>query len=200
LTDDNQYDQNQETDFFPPGCGLWFGWIFVSLIGSVVGWMMGWRISYIAPGQISTIVIGAVMGLCLGVLQWLVIRTSFNGSLWWIPLTILGWAIGFPAGVYIAQSFGLSGFAFGLAIGLVIGTFLGLFQFLFLQARVPNSFWWIPASIFGWGSSMFYYQPGMSWVSLLYGALSGIVTGIALLWILHRPVAEEPASQPSSLE
>jgi hypothetical protein len=194
-----------------PGCGLFFAWLFASILGSAGGWALGWRISTLAArllpaegwgeqagawleGGFSTFVLGAVVGLLLGALQGLVLRPHFSkvGQLGsaavWLVATTLGWGGGFAVGAYLAQRSELVEAAFGAATGVAVGASLGVLQWLVLRRHFSRAALWIPVSIFAWGASLVYYQPGAVWLGLLYGTLSGLVSGIAILWLVYRPI------------
>jgi hypothetical protein len=180
----------QQDDLLPPGCGMWFAWLFTSTLGTALGWGLGWQVSFILPGAIATVMLAAVTGLVLGALQWLVLRGQLKGSAWWILASAAGWGVGFPAGAAVAQSLGLTDWAFGLAVGAVTGAAAGLAQWLFLSRHLPRTIWWIPVSIFAWTASLVYYRADAVWLGLLYGALYGIVSGVALVWLLYGPAPE----------
>jgi hypothetical protein len=185
-----QPGQQQSADLLPPGCGMWFAWVFTSTVGAAVGWILGWQVSFIIPGIFSTIMLGAVTGLVIGSLQWLVLRAQFNRSALWILATSAGWAIGFSLGVFTAQSFELIDWSFGLAAGIVTGAVVGVSQWLYLSRRVPRALLWIPLSTFALASGFIYYRAEAVWIGLLFGALYGIVTGVGLVWFLFGPVKE----------
>jgi hypothetical protein len=182
--------QHQEADLLPPGCGMWFAWLFTSTLGMGLGWVLGWQVSFIIPGVFSTVMLGAVAGLILGTLQWLVMRSQFQGSALWILATAAGWGVGFPVGVALAQGFGLADWAFGLTIGAVTGAVTGISQWLFLSRRSLRAGWWIPLSVFALASGLVYYRADAAWLGILIGALYGIVTGVALVWLLYGPVKD----------
>jgi hypothetical protein len=179
--------ETEENPLLPPGCGMFIGWLFMNIIGMTLGWAMGWKASFLAPGSVSTLMLGAVMGLVLSGMQWFILRNHLQRSGWWILITTLGCACGIWAGAALASKLGQSEIVFGLIVGAVVGTCLGLFQWIYLQNQVTSAGWWIPASIFAWASSLIYYQPGISMWGALYGTLSGIVTGVVLLWLIYRP-------------
>lgn len=187
-------EEQKSTDSLPPGCGLWFSWFFASILGSLLGWLIGWQGSFFVPGALSTIVLGALMGTSLGIMQWLVLRGHINQASWWVPASAAGWAAGFTIGVSLAHSLSLAGIEFGVTVGVITGAFLGLSQWLVLRNHVTQAGWWVLASIFAWASGLLYYQPGVSWIGALYGTLTGMVTGLALLWLFYRPVSDEGQS------
>jgi hypothetical protein len=178
----------EEGNEVPPGCGLFFAWLAASAIATTLGWRLGWRLSFLAPGGLATAILGLTLGLSLGAAQWLVLRGHFRGPGWWIPVTALGWTVGITVGAWLGQQFGLAEIGFGIVLGTVTGLCLGAVQWLFLRRRVTRAGWWLPASTFAWASSLIYYQPGISWLGGLMGVLAGIVTGVAILWLIYRPV------------
>jgi hypothetical protein len=178
---------HEDSPTIPPGCGMWFAWLLATVLGSAIGWNVGWRISFLEPGILATLVIGGTTGLTLGIMQWLVLRSELKQSGWWILASSAGWAAGLPLGAFLAQRFGLSEALFGVALGATIGSLTGILQWLYLRTQVIDAGWWIPANIFAWGSGMLFYQAGASWLGALYGALAGIVTGVAMLWLIYRP-------------
>jgi hypothetical protein len=158
----------------------------------LIGWAVGWRASFLTPGVLSTVGLGATIGLILGSIQSLVLHGQLKGPGWWVLANVIGWAAGFSVGVWLGQQLGLTEATFGFVIGLVTGAFLGVSQWIVLRRQVPDAGWWIPACIFAWAASLLYYQPGVTWLGVLYGTLSGIVTGTVLLWLLYRPVPDAP--------
>lgn len=173
-----------------PGCGLYMGWILASGMGMGLGWALGWQLSFAVPALLAALAIGLVAGAILGGMQALLLRGHFRQPGWWVLATGLGWAAGMLFGSWIGQGLGLTEIGLGLSIGAVTGALLGVFQWLFLRRQVTRAGWWLPASLLGWTSGLVYYRPGVSGIGLLYGVLAGIVTGLALYWLLNRPVAE----------
>jgi hypothetical protein len=170
----------------PAGCGMWIGWMFMTLLGGGIGWGLGWIASTRVPGVMATPVLGSVMGACLGLAQWPFMVGRLSRSWLWIAASAVGWGLGFLAGAELSSLYSLSGALFGLVTGLVTGAFLGTLQWMLLRGVVSQAGWWIPVNILAWGSALLYYRPS-AWLGLLIGALAGIVTAIALLWLFHRP-------------
>lgn len=146
-----------------------------------LGWAFAWRLSYIAPGVLATWVIGSVTGAISGLLQWLVLRIVIRLSPLWILNSLLGWAVGFFLGAHVASVLGLTEFAFGIVIGAVLGLSLGIAQWLILRTKLSSAGWWIVFNIIAWSSSLAVYLPGANAMGLLYGGVSGAITGLALL-------------------
>lgn len=180
--------EENKTEFFPPGCGLWLSWVFANLIGMTLGWALGWWISSLVPGIISTATLALTVGLCLGFMQWLTLRGYINSSLWWLASTSVGWLVGFTVGVKLVSSLGWTGVLFGLMVGATTGLILGVLQWLVLRKQVSKAGWWLPISIIGWTSALLYYLPGVTAIGIIYGLLSGMLTGLAILWLVYRPV------------
>jgi hypothetical protein len=181
--------QPQE-DPLPPGCGIYFSWLFLTIFGGLVGWWLGWQASYRVPGWLSTWTLAAVMGLVLGAAQWPVIRAHLSQAGWWVLASAAGWLVGFPLAGFLANQLGLVGIAFGLLAGITTGAALGVLQWIYLSRRVTRAGWWLAASLFAWASSLIYYRPGPNALGALFGALVGLVTGLALLWLVYRPVED----------
>jgi hypothetical protein len=188
--EDPQAAPSPPSDPIPPGCGIYFSWLGLTILGSLLGWWLGWQLSYLVPGGLSTWTLAGVMGLVLGAAQWPVVQAHLPRSGWWVLATGLGWMAGFQLGSLLAYRFGLAGIAFGLLVGVVTGAVLGLFQWVYLQRWVSRAGWWVPASIFAWASSLIYFRPGPNALGGLMGALVGLVTGLALLWLVYRPADE----------
>lgn len=180
-------EEQNASELIPPGCGLWLGWIAASVIGATLGWFLGWRLSFSVPGALATLALGAIVGLSIGLLQSLALRGYARRAYWWAPISSVGWGVGFLSGVWLAQRMGLAEAEFGLVAGAITGAVLGICQWMALRRWVPGAGWWVPASIFAWGSSLLYYRPGLTGAGILYGLLSGLVTGTVLLWLFYRP-------------
>jgi hypothetical protein len=159
------------------------GWILATMlgfglgnaIGSIVGlygWLLGphpmlptWDLTtalrFWATG-------GAVCGLILGSAQWLVLRQVVRAPGWWIPINIVSWAIGTASGWYtggIVMQF----FHYGRSAGWAI------FKDTWYESPVL-SFADVVLGIIDW--------PG----HLVVGILVGAMTGLALAWMLKRPI------------
>ena len=76
------------------------------------------------------VVMGAVVGLLLGGLQWLTLRPEVPGAGWWVVACVAGWALGglVAAGLVliVEEGGGLLLLGVGAAIGLVAGAITGV--------------------------------------------------------------------------
>lgn len=83
--------------------------------------------------------IGALVGLSVGVIQWLALRQQAAKSIWWIPANILGYTGGLLAGGQVPEVFPLArtvifGPEFGVTIGFRVGAVTGI-TLLFILAQ-----------------------------------------------------------------
>ncbi len=89
-------------------------------------------------------VIGALVGLSVGVAQWLALREQAANSIWWIPANILGYTGGLLAGWQVPAVFPFGrtvifGPEFGLTIGFTVGAVTGItLLFLLSQPAATN--------------------------------------------------------------
>ena len=75
--------------------------------------------------------IGALIGLSVGVTQWLALRQQVAKSIWWIPANILGYTAGLLAGWQVPEVFPFArtvifGPEFGVTIGFTVGAVTGI--------------------------------------------------------------------------
>jgi hypothetical protein len=117
----------------------------------------------------------------------------------WVLLTFLGLGFGFLVG------FVLGHVVLGnVSVGIGIGAVVGLLQWLLLRRRIPNSAWWIPATVIGlfvplglygiawliWGIPFDLGWPmgGLGWAACFL--VGGALVGRLQLRVLRRRVAE----------
>jgi hypothetical protein len=167
------------------GCAFWITWLFATVIGSGIGWLAGWWVSFQVPGELGTLSLSLVMGTVLGLAQWLMLRGIIRSAVWWIPGSALGWGIGFLSGAYLANLLQLADVGMYLVLGGVIGLCSGFAQWLVLRRVSSYANWWIPVSMFSWASAFIYYQGGISLHGAFFGLLVGIVSGWALVGIMN---------------
>lgn len=131
-------------------------WIGATVVGAIVAWMLGRIPSALADGNggaaaepslpvilVLSAAAGAVLGVILGVAQWVVLRDHVRHAGMWIGANALAWAVGMPliflaAGIPSAQTPALAIGALALvAIGVagaVVGAIEGVFLRLLLRA------------------------------------------------------------------
>jgi len=162
-----QTDNRKPTWLFYPG------WVALSAISIPIAWSITWAIvsrivqvvggtiqvagqSHITEDFIGGYVLLPMLGLIIGVLQYLLLRRYLPRMVWWIPATVLGWALPFLLGLAFVGWLpalaidpvwsGVLGFA-------LIGASIGVCQWLVLRRRIHRATLWVLASILGWGMS-----------------------------------------------
>ncbi len=143
---------------------FWFQW----MMATTSGWVLG---RFLLP-NLSMVVIG----VAIGVLQYLVLQYKIQHAWRWIVATVLGWTVG----ALLTYMFVVEGFDF--FAGLFIGLSLGLAQWMILKQEVQWSAWWIVINIVGWTTGIG-LLPGI----FLTGVLAGAITGIAMEMLLRFP-------------
>ena len=181
--------------------GLW--WVLATALGWVVGFticegvksaLLSIRSSIGAPD-------GALIGTGIGLVQWLVLSRYLPRAGWWIPATILGFAIGKAAGDSLAGHItGLLGFALG---GAMIGFLVGIAQWCVLSKKIPKPGWWILASAVGWAAGWTIInimdESAGGPISTIYligalgAAVAGLITGAAMVRLSQ--INPEPAAE-----
>ena len=162
-----------QTDNRKPAWLFYPGWVALSAISIPIAWSITWAIvsrivqvvgeriqvageSHITEDFIGGYVLLPMLGLLIGVLQYLLLRRYLPRMVWWIPATVLGWALPLLLGLAsvgwlpaLAMDPVWSG-ALGFAL---IGASIGVCQWLVLRRRIHRATLWVLASILGWGMS-----------------------------------------------
>jgi len=183
------------------GWGFWLAWVLVSVMGLVVGALLGMSVAYglfDRDGVDATIGItgGIVMGATSGFLQWVVLREKVARAGWWVLASALGFAIagGTLGAIRINENYVMAGILFAAVFG-VVG---GIMQWLVLRQQVVRAGLWILASIFGSlvgaigfpissaiGAAGNYGLSAMVF-GLLFGAGLGAIPGAVLVWLFRQ--------------
>jgi hypothetical protein len=178
----------------------WIGWvlgvpliILLALLGEAVG---------IGGAQV---LVGAGMGAGIGLMQGRAIRGVLHRFIPWFWSCVVGLAVPFLATDIIkamGREFAYSPYA-AVALG---GLFVGAWQAVILRSHLRKTGWWVVASVLGWtlaagtAAGADYLSHSQSFRGLL-GALTylgivaigglvlGLVTGIALVWMLRHEAA-----------
>jgi len=198
------------------GWGFWLGWVLASTMGVVVGSIMVLVIGLLIYGLLEELigsagtdilfesggpwlVMGIMLGIGVGILQWLVLRRRVSGVGWWVLASAAG-------GYGILQA-GFQGLSESLSFGALLsftgvvalgGAVTGTLQWLVLRGQVSRAGWWVLASTVGWGlvgAVLGAFPWGVGDTDALValvvtGAVLGAVTGGALVWLLRQPVPE----------
>lgn len=127
----------------------------------------------------------AILGLILGLMQWLVLRTVGESYGLWILATGAGWLLGYILGVLLLnlrqdQS---SAIMSNLILLLVIGFFSGSGQWYILRTRFDSTDWWILATTIATIIGFAGFLVGAICGGVLTWAGAGALTGYVLLRI-----------------
>ena len=200
------------------GWGFWLAWILVSILGFVVGALLGLYVAYgffdrdVFDATIG-IALGIVMGATAGCLQWVVLRQIVAQAGPWILASTLGFTI--TLGMLGAIGIGESNEDYvraGILFAAVFGVAGGILQWLVLRrAGIARAGLWVLASIFGSlvaamgfpisatiGATGNYGLSGMVF-GLLLGIGLGAIPGAVLAWLLrqtHSSTMEGLATAP----
>jgi hypothetical protein len=171
------------------GPALW--WVLATTVGWVVGFAVCEAFKDFVESFNSD---GAVIGVSIGIMQWLVLRRHFNRAGWWVLASVTGFAVGKALGDALAQA---DVGAVGLALsGAAIGTSLGIAQWAVLRRHVEQAAWWVLASVVAWvvGWSIISVVDvapgGPTGMAYLIGstgaAAAGVITGLTLVRLLRQ--------------
>ena len=178
-------------------------WIIATTLGLMVGMMMSWYIprstldvaNWIEAGLlngipnqgvgqvirtlpsfvVTTTSVGAVVGVFLGIAQWMALRRlSVPWAREWLWASVAGAVVSY----LLMAAFNILGILLdpvngllkGLAdSGLWIGVIMGLAQWLVLRKVTPHAGWWIPVALGIWaaGSTLnhFFGRQIVNWMS-----------------------------------
>jgi hypothetical protein len=91
-------------------------WIF----SSFCGWIIGYPITFIGAFREFEIFDGAIIGLTVGIAQWVILRSELRWAGWWIIFSIVGWTTGLTLlpGVIITGT--MAGVLTGIALEILL--------------------------------------------------------------------------------
>ena len=166
------------------------------VVATTLGWVIGFAICAAQKAFFESISgDGAVIGVCVGIVQSIALRGRVKHTGWWIVASVVGFAVGkFAADAIAASIAGAVGFALG---GAAIGAALGAAQWLVLRRQVVQAGLWVPATALAWAvgwsviSTVDEVAGGPTATTYLIGAtgaaLAGVITGSTLIWLRrHR--------------
>ena len=152
--------------------------------------------------SLSLTLIVVLLGLAGGFMQWLVLRRWIAGAVWWIPAS----ALGFPTALVLAdKAMRVAGdlAAAPILLGVLFGVLSGSMPWLVLRRQNARADWWLPAHLLGAlvggalgiiafhsAALMGLYQFTWAAAGAMFGAGLGAITGIALVWLLRKSIAE----------
>jgi hypothetical protein len=91
-------------------------WIF----SSFCGWTIGYFITFYGALREFEIFDGAIIGLTVGIAQWVILRSELRWAGWWIIFSIIGWTTGLTLlpGVVITGT--MAGVLTGIALEILL--------------------------------------------------------------------------------
>lgn len=197
---------------WPARLAVWCAWV----VATTVGWMLGSLVVLLvqtwttgaADAFVKSVagsaLLGGIVGLAVGVGQWLVLRREHDGTLSWIAVNVGAWAVAWAIGQAMTDSLLDDYWLLGLVPGgLLLAVIVGVCQWLALRRCARRASWWLPASLIGWsvtGIACMYGGAGLLAIGLAAfvgpvawliaagpGAFAGLVTGTALLRLRPKP-------------
>jgi hypothetical protein len=211
------------------GVALWLKWVLVNALGLAISVAP----VFIAPivnealgataASVLTLLLGILIAILVGMLQWLVLRRYVRwAGPWWLA-TSAGWIAGSFLASYAAFAvLGTrpSSLSFTAVTAPVNAAVVGILQWLVLRRHVRRAGWWVFASIAAWAignqtaifiwfyvmmftvgvvSSLIRDPSSLALLALsvtypaVIGAIAGSITGIVLVWLLRHPHSDAPA-------
>jgi hypothetical protein len=195
-------------------------WMLANAVGLTVGQAAGVMGGYLvgalfvqalgeAGALLAIAVVGAITGALLGLSQRYVMQQELDLDRQWILLSGVGWAIGYPAAMWLVSAAGptLDAATSALLYWLLIGASIGLAQWWIMRRMAQRAEWWAAANMVGWllgpqlaalgiaAAASLGLNPDDSIGALiafaLIGAAVGVFTGLALNWLRQHPVEVE---------
>ena len=174
--------------------GFGLRWVLATSVGWIVGFAVCETLKAIVEFLAHPPTDGAVIGISIGIAQWLVLKRRINRAGWWILASIIGFGVGKAVGDAFAQA--VSG-ALGSGLdGAMIGASLGIAQWLVLRRHVAQAGWWVLANILAWALGWTVIRvideaaggpAGMAYIIGATGAAAaGAITGASLIWLWRR--------------
>lgn len=175
------------------GWRIWLQWATANAVAGAAA--LAVTGAMIRSGSLDAAVVvavfGVVIGVALGITQWLVLRHQFPHAYLWALASVVGGA-----------ALAVLGFTWGEAVGgplggSVIGAALGIMQWLVLRRQASRAYLYLAASIVGFalalsvGEAVGFAVGGTAgWLvgGTLFGIVAGSITGAALVWLLGQPI------------
>jgi hypothetical protein len=196
-----------------PGTWLfWLSWVAASTAALLLSFGMLYGSIFLGnaviPGfnedRFGGLIFFPILGILMGVLQWLLLRRRVPRAGWWIPATLAGLVGGTALAVAVVRALMAAAGEMNwdsrillLLLYGIIGFILALAQLPILWRRLPGFFLWPLVSTLGW--SVLSLITGKSFDRatdvLALGAVPALFTGLFLAWSLraHRGPPERPA-------
>ena len=159
---------------------LWLAWVLATGAATASGRVFVTALNSFIPGDtlpIDPLIIGLIVGLS----QWLVLRRRLSVSAWWSATT----------GLWLLAEWSV--FAFRAPGGFLGGLIVGCGQWLVLKSKLPAAWVWIAISAFAWGLGVI-LAPGLNLALgttylgqyVIFHTLIAALTGAGLVWLLNK--------------
>jgi hypothetical protein len=171
---------------------FWIFWVLAFLRFPIAGLLANLVGAVTTP--LRAILAGAIAGVALGLVQWLVLKSQLSLPIWWVIATSVGMAIGLAI-----STMWLGSETAGNELlwrGAITGLCMGIAQYIVLRQvlPLPQSVIWIGVVAVGWAVGWFVTRAAgidlsPKWsVFGVSGALTfQLLTGLALYFLLRLP-------------
>ena len=170
---------------------LFLAWIFMNLIGYLVGSILGATsnglVPAMIPGMIGLLLGDLIFGATIGLAQWLVLRrkSSLAVSAWWVIASSIGFIVGARSGALLTHQLASDWLQPSVVFGIIMGGSVGLATMwpLMQITAWPKLLGWLAISVAAWvlGEGIaFSADFAQTTVPLVALSISGI-TGLGLL-------------------
>ena len=164
-----------------------------SALFGVRNWAHVSNVSYAFEQAANGAFLGILFGVTIGFFQWLVLRRHISRACWWIVATIAGLGLGTPLAAVAQHDIFDNNFWVAAPLYLMLiaatvpGIVVGLLQRLVLQRHFDRTWWWILSSALTWPVSLVFLLPEGGYIfPVIWGLLSGTISGLTLLHISSR--------------
>jgi hypothetical protein len=189
---------------------LWLLWTLVSSMGLSFGLASAFWITEICLALTdkypSTFLLYAVVGVWIGIMQWLVLRREVSNPALWVPATIIGVLLSqilddnFLRISFLRQFWiwDMPNVAFKSMISAISGGILGAIQWVVLRRWVHYSIVWVPVRTGGKAIAtliyVFFFTGfwGMRIGGILAyvginGGIDAAISALGLIWLFQQP-------------
>lgn len=186
----------------------WPLWVLLNASGMLIGYMLGllaapmvaWFGLPVTDQTISYVLI-PIIGISLGIFQWLLIRMHMRPAGWWVLATFLGWILGVVVAFLLSTAVGSWSESPRLEFILLFAItwlIMGIAQWLGLRRRVAGAGSWIAGSLTGGLLLGLILENPITNIFgiLMVGAVPAMITGLLLVWLLVKEQSS-PAPEDS---
>jgi eukaryotic-like serine/threonine-protein kinase len=152
---------------------VWLPWAIGTALATAIGAAL-----YLPNNFLGSLIAGATIGGCTGVVQWLVLRRWVDAIGGWILATIIATALSFAVAAPLPIVF------------MAVGVLPGLAQWLVLRHKLPQAGWWVLAKalsdLIGLTIGLRLAPNAFLLLGGIAGLISGVITGGVMVWLIRR--------------